>query len=440
MLSADVSINRTGAFWMPFTPMRAFRDRPNTFVSAEGLHYVTSEGRRILDGMAGLWCVNAGHGHPLIVDAICSSVRELDFVSSFRMTHPAADTFATQLTGLAPAGIDHAFFTNSGSEAVDTALKIARAYHWARGEGGRSKLVGRQKAYHGVGFGGLAVSGLARHKVGFGPLVPDTAHLPLPYDPSMRFSPAPQPGGEAHADALQALLAIHAPETVAAVIVEPVVGSGGVYPPPQGYLRRLREICDRHGILLIFDEVITGFGRLGAAFAAERYGVTPDLMTCAKGLTNGSVPMGAVLVRDHVYDAFMTGPPEAIELAHGYTYSAHPLGCAAGIATIAAHRELGINEHVRTIEPHWTERAHALKGLDHVTDIRTAGILCAVDLAPRAGARVSRAAECAERSLDAGVLIRAAGDSLVLSPPLIIDPEGIDLIFGTIADILRDLD
>jgi beta-alanine--pyruvate transaminase len=432
--------NAPDAFWMPFTPMRAFRQAPLLFERAEGMHYVTPDGRRVLDGMAGLWCVNAGHGQAKITEAIRAAAGRLDFVSSFKMSHPEAQAYAARLCDIAPEGIEHVFFVNSGSEAVDTALKIARAYHQARGQAARTKLIGRAKGYHGMGWGGLSVAGIGRHKAAFGPLLPDVAHLPLPYERAgMAFSRGRPQGGLAAAEALETLLQIHDPATVAAVIIEPVTGSGGVYPPPLGYLERLRAICDRHGILLIFDEVITGFGRLGAPFAAQAYGVRPDLMSCAKGMTNGAVPMGGVLVAGHVYDAFMAGPPEAIELFHGYTYSAHPLACAAGLATLDVFAEQDILGQLAKVLPLWEERAHRLKGAAHVVDIRTAGLLCAIDLAPRPGADGARGGEANKLCLDAGVLIRNAGDTLVLSPPLVIAPAEIEEIFTAIEQALGQI-
>jgi beta-alanine--pyruvate transaminase len=429
--------NAPDAFWMPFTPMRAFRQAPLLFERAQGMHYITPDGRRVLDGMAGLWCVNAGHGQARITEAIRAAAGRLDFVSSFRMSHPDAQAYAARLCDFAPEGIEHVFFVNSGSEAVDTTLKIARAYHQARGQASRTKLIGRAKGYHGMGWGGLSVSGIGRHKAAFGPLLPDVAHLPLPYDrATMAFSRGLPEGGLAAAEALESLLQVHDPQTVAAVIVEPVTGSGGVYPPPKGYLERLRAICDKHGILLIFDEVITGFGRLGAPFAAQAYGVRPDLMSCAKGMTNGAAPMGGVLVAGHVYEAFMAGPPEAIELFHGYTYSAHPLACAAGLATLDVFAEQDILGGLAKVLPLWEERAHRLKGAPHVVDIRTAGLLCAIDLAPRPGGDGARGGEANRLCLDAGVLIRNAGDTLVLSPPLVIAPAEIEEIFAAIEQAL----
>ena len=427
----------TSSLWAPFTAMRPFNRQPMLFDRAAGMHYTTTEGRDVLDAMAGLWCVNAGHGQPRIVEAIREAAGRLDFVSSFKMSHPAALTLADQLVAKAPANLDKVFFTNSGSEAVDTALKIARAYHQARGDSRRTKLIGRAKGYHGMGFGALSVSGIGRQKRDFGPLLGDVAHLPLPYDAGSRFSLGQPEQGAHYADALLHLLEVHDPATVAAVIVEPVTGSGGVYAPPLGYLQKLREICDRHGLLLIFDEVITGFGRVGHGFAAEAFGVTPDLMTLAKGLTNGAVPMGGVLVSGAVYEAFMQGPEQAIELMHGYTYSAHPLACAAGLATLEVHEELGLNAHVRQIAPLWQNTALALREQALVLDVRAIGLLCAVELKPREGAPGARAAEVAQRCFEAGVLVRASGENIVLSPPLIINQEQVAQVFSTLGKALE---
>jgi beta-alanine--pyruvate transaminase len=428
------------AFWLPFTAQRQFREQPLLFSGAQGMHYLAEDGRRVLDAMAGLWCCNAGHGHPRITEAICAAARRLDFVSSFRMSHPQAFELAEALAAIAPPGLGHVFFTNSGSEAVDTALKIARAYHQVRGDGRRSKLIGRAKGYHGMGWGGLSVSGIARHKRDFGPLLPETAHLPLPYDAASRFSRGQPAQGAGYADALEQLLLIHDPGTIAAVIVEPVTGSGGVYPPPQGYLQRLRELCTRHGILLIFDEVITGFSRLGAPFAAQAFGVTPDLLSCAKGLSNGAVPMGAVLASDAVHRAFMAGDPGTIELFHGYTYSAHPLACAAALATLAVHAEEDLAGRVRRLALHWEAAAHSLRDAPQVADVRNIGLLAAVDLQPRAGAAGARGNDCHRLCLEAGVLLRNSGDTLLLSPPLIIDEAQIDQVFGTLREALARID
>ncbi len=429
----------SSAFWAPFTPMRQFQQQPMMFTSADGMYYTTSDGRRVLDAMAGLWCVNAGHGQAKIVEAIREAAGRLDFVSSFKMSHPQALEMAERLIEISPAGMEQVFFTNSGSEAVDTALKIARAYHQARGDSRRTKFIGRAKGYHGMGFGGLSVSGIGRQKRDFGPLLGEVSHLPLPYDAGMRFSAGQPQQGVSYADALTQLLDIQDPGTVAAVIVEPVTGSGGVYPPPLGYLQRLREICTRHGVLLIFDEVITGFGRVGASFAAQAFGVTPDLITTAKGLTNGAVPMGGVLVSGAVYEAFMAGPPNVIELMHGYTYSAHPLACAAGLATIEVHRELGINEHVNAVSGLWQSAALALQGVGPVLDVRAIGLLCAVELEPRPGAGGARGSEVAQWCFEHGVLVRGSGDTIVISPPLVISPQEIAQVFDTLAGALNQV-
>jgi beta-alanine--pyruvate transaminase len=429
------------SFWLPFTPNRQFKNDPRLFVAAEGMHYVTSDGRRILDAMAGLWCVNAGHGQRAIVDAIKAQAERLDFVSSFQMSHPAAFELAGRIGEIAPAGLDHVFFTNSGSEAVDTALKIARAYHRARGEGSRIRFIGRAKAYHGMGWGGLSVSGIVRHRRDFGPLLPEVDHLPHTHSLAHAAFSRGQPQWGAHlADELTAMLQIHDPSTVAAVIVEPVIGSGGVMPPPVGYLERLRTICDQHGILLIFDEVITGFGRLGAAFGAQAFGVTPDLIICAKGMTNAAVPMGGVIASQSVYDALMGGPSNMIELFHGYTYSAHPLACAAALATLDVYRDLDLFARARRLASVWEQAAHRLAGARHVVDIRNIGLLGAIELKPREGAAGARGTACANRCFDDGILIRASGDTLLLSPPLIISEEQIEAVFATIERALSMLD
>jgi beta-alanine--pyruvate transaminase len=439
MSSAQAQTTPSNAFWLPFTAQRQFRGQPLLFTAAKGMHYTTAAGDRVLDAMAGLWCCNAGHGQPRITQAIVEAASRLDFVSSFRMSHPQAFELADRIAAMAPPGLGHVFFTNSGSEAVDTVLKIARAYHQARGDARRTKLIGRAKGYHGMGFGGLSVGGIGRHKRDFGPLLPDTAHLPLPYDSRALFSRGlPQTGAD-YADALEQLLLVHDAGTIAAVIVEPVTGSGGVYPPPVGYLQRLRELCTRHGILLIFDEVITGFGRVGAPFAAQAFGVAPDLITCAKGMTNGTVPMGGVVASSMVYEAFMAGAPDVIELFHGYTYSAHPLACAAALATLDVHEELDLPGRAARIAPLWESAAHSLREAPHVADIRNVGLLGAIDLQPRPGAPGARGNECQLACLQAGVLVRNSGDTLVLSPPLVISETQIAQVFDTIRRALDGL-
>jgi beta-alanine--pyruvate transaminase len=438
--AASEALSREGLepFWLPFTPNRQFKAAPRLFVAAEGMYYVTADGRRILDAMAGLWCVNAGHGQRAITEAIKAQAERLDFVSSFQMSHPAAFELARRIAAIAPEGLDHVFFTNSGSESVDTALKIARAYHRARGEGARVRFIGRARAYHGMGWGGLSVGGMGRHRRDFGPLLPEVDHLPHTHNLEHAAFSRGQPRWGAHlADELEAMFAVHDPSTVAAVIVEPVVGAGGVLPPPVGYLERLRAICDRHGILLIFDEVITGFGRVGAAFAANAFGVTPDLIACAKGMTNAAAPMGGVIVRDGVYRALMDGPPGTIELFHGYTYSAHPLACAAGLAALDVYRDQDLFARAARIAPDWEDAAHALKGEPHVIDIRNIGLLAAIELSPRKDAAGARGGECASRCFEDGVLIRASGDTLLLSPPLVIQEAEIESVFASIRSALR---
>ncbi|WP_342358477.1 aspartate aminotransferase family protein [Terrarubrum flagellatum] len=429
---------RMKAYWMPFTPNRQFKTKPRLFVGAEGMYYIAADGRRILDGMAGLWCVNAGHNQPRISAAIKNQIDQLDYVSSFQMSHPLAFTLAERIAALAPEGLNHVFYVNSGSEAVDTALKIARAYHKARGEAHRTRLIGRAKAYHGVGFGGLSVAGIAPHRRDFGPLLPDVSHLPHTRNLEHNAFSRGQPKWGAHlADELENLCAIYDPSTIAAVIVEPVTGAGGVLPPPVGYLEKLRAICDKHGILLILDEVITGFGRLGASFGSVALNVTPDIITCAKGMTNAAVPMGGVIVNDKVHDAFMQGPANVTEFMHGYTYSGHPLACAAALASIETYEELDLFERAAKTAPIWENAAHGLKGAPHVIDIRNLGLLAAIELAPREGEPAARGAFVASYCFEKGVLVRGAGDTIVLSPPLIINDSEIDRIFSTIADGLR---
>ena len=425
-------------FWLPMTPNRQFKSKPRIFVAAEGMHYVTDDNRRILDGMAGLWCVNAGHGQRRIVDAIQAQAAKLDFVSSFQMSHPAAFELARRITEIAPAGLDHVFFTNSGSESVDTALKIARGYHRARGEASRIRFISRARAYHGMGWGGLSVSGIVRHRRDFGPLLPEVDHLPHTHDPEhMAFSRG-QPQWGAHlADELTKLLQVHDPSTVAAVIVEPVTGSGGVLPPPVGYLERLRKICDQHGILLIFDEVITGFGRLGSPFAATHFNVTPDLMTVAKGISNGCVPMGAVFAKAAIHDVFMTGPEHMIEFPHGYTYSAHPLACAAALATLETYADEGLLTRGAKMAAPFEHAVHSLAELPHVIDTRNIGLVGAIELESIPGAPGKRAFDVFRACFERGVLIRTTGDIIALSPPLIVENKHIDQIVDTLADVLK---
>jgi len=425
------------AHWMPFTANRQFKQAPRLISRAEGMHFWTPEGRQLLDGAAGLWCVNAGHGRPRIVEAIRAQAGELDFAPPFNMGHPKSFELAERLTGIAPPGLNKVFFTNSGSEAVDTALKMAIAYHRVRGEGSRTRLMGRERGYHGVNFGGISVGGMVANRKMFGTLLGGVDHLRHTHDARNLFSQGQPEHGVELADDLERLVALHDASTIAAVIVEPVAGSTGVLLPPKGYLERLRAICDKHGILLIFDEVITGFGRLGAPFGATRFGVTPDLMTLAKGLTNGCVPMGAVLAKQQVYDTFMTGPENAIELFHGYTYSGHPLACAAAIATLDTYAEEELLTRGTAMAEPFGAAARAMRDLPNVIDVRTMGLVAGIELAPidgQAGARAFKVfLDCWER----GVLLRTTGDTVALSPPLIIEPSHIDQLFKTLTEAIR---
>ncbi|SNS35764.1 beta-alanine--pyruvate transaminase [Noviherbaspirillum humi] len=428
-------------FWMPFTANRQFKSRPRMLVGAQGMHYITDDGRRILDGTAGLWCVNAGHGHPKIVQAIQQQAAALDYGPLFQMGHPRAFEAASALVSIAPEGLNRVFFCNDGSEAVDSALKIALAYHRARGDGLRTRLIGRERAYHGVGFGGIAVGGIAGNRKHFGPTLAGVDHLRHPLDIARNaFSRGlPEHGAEIADELEQRLLALHDPSTVAAVIVEPLQGSTGVILPPKGYLQKLRAICDRHGILLIFDEVITGFGRLGTAFAADYFGVVPDMIVCAKGLTNAAVPMGAVIVRQDIHDAFMAAAPEnTIEFFHGYTYSGHPLAAAAAVAAIGVYREEGLFDRAAAMAPYFEDAAHSLKGLPWVKDVRNLGLVCGIELESVPGKPTARAVDVFLKCFwDKNVLIRTTGDIIALSPPLIIDKPQIDELFGAIGDVLK---
>jgi beta-alanine--pyruvate transaminase len=427
------------AFWMPYTANRQFKKAPRLLARAEGMYYWTVDGRQILDGQAGLWCVNAGHCRPKIVAAVQKQVAEMDFAPTFNMGHPIAFEFADRLAKVAPERFSRVFFTNSGSESADTALKIALAYQRSRGEGQRFRLIGRERGYHGVNFGGMAVGGIPANRKAFGPGVAGIDHIRHTHDLSRNsFSRGEPKYGAEFAEELERLCAFHDPSTIAAVIVEPVAGSAGVLVPPQGYLQRLREICTKHGILLIFDEVITGFGRLGHPFASQRFGVMPDLFTTAKGMTNGTVPMGAVFVRDSIYEAFMDAP-EGIELFHGYTYSGHPLACAAGIGTLDTYAEEGLLTRGATLEKHFEDGLHALKGERHVIDARNLGLMGAVELEPRPGKPGARAYEAFLKCFEAGVLVRYTGDVLAFSPPLIVDTSQIDRIFATVAKTLSTL-
>jgi len=434
--------NNLESFWMPFTANRQFKSNPRLLVGAQGMHYTSHDGRKIIDATAGLWCVNAGHGRKQIAEAASRQLNELDYAPAFQMGHPLAFEFAARLSAMLPADLDHVFFTNSGSESVDTALKIAIAYHRAKGQGTRQRLIGRERGYHGVGFGGISVGGIVNNRKFFGALLNGADHLAHTHNLEKNAFSKGEPEWGAHlADELERIVALHDASNIAAVIVEPVAGSTGVLIPPKGYLQRLRQICDRHGILLIFDEVITGFGRLGTAFATDYFGVVPDIITTAKGLTNGAVPMGAVFVRKGIYDAFMEGAAEnAIELFHGYTYSAHPVACAAGLATLDIYRDEGLFERAHALSGYWQEAIHALKGTRNVVDLRNLGLIAGIELESRPGKPTARAFEAFLKCYEEGVLIRTTGDIIAMSPPLIVEKSHIDQIFETLGRVLKHLD
>ena len=432
--------NNLEAYWMPFTANRQFKKAPRLLVRAKDMYYWAADGHKVLDGAAGLWCVNAGHARPKISEAVANQVKELDYAPAFQMGHPKSFELASRLVTYMPRGIDHVFFTNSGSESVETALKIAFAYQRARGEGSRVRLIGRERGYHGVNFGGMSVGGMVANRKQFGTLLSGVDHIRHTHDLARNAFTRGQPeqGAEA-ADDLERLVALHDASTIAAVIVEPVAGSAGVYVPPKGYLERLRAICDKHGILLIFDEVITGFGRLGAPFAVDYFGVVPDIVTTAKGLTNGVIPMGAVFVKQEIHDAFMTGPENLIELFHGYTYSGNPVACAAGIATLETYEEEGLLTRGAELAPYWEDALHSLKGLPLVIDVRNIGLVGAIELEPVAGSPTKRAYSTFVQGFEKGILMRTTGDTIALSPPLIIQKSEIDLLIDTLRGILKTL-
>jgi len=437
-ISTSTADLEQAAFWMPFTANRQFKKAPRLLARAEGMYYWTPEDRKILDGTSGLWCVNAGHCRPKIVQAVQKQVAQMDFAPTFQMGHPVAFEFAERLARIAPGGFSRVFFTNSGSESADTALKIALAYHRARGESGRYRLIGRERGYHGVNFGGMAVGGITANRKFFGPGVAGVDHIRHTHDPARNaFSKGQPKHGVEFADELERLCVLHDPSTIAAVIVEPVAGSAGVLVPPLGYLERLREICTRHGILLIFDEVITGFGRLGKPFGAQRFNVMPDLFTTAKGLTNATVPMGAVFVKDAIFEAFMQGG-EGIELFHGYTYSAHPAACAAGLATLSIYQDEGLLTRAKEMAPAFEKAAHGLRGLPNVIDVRNYGLVAGIELEPIAGSPTKRAFDIYLKCFERGLLIRTTGDTIALSPALIIEQKHLDELFGILSQAIRE--
>ena len=437
-----LSTNNLEAFWMPFTANRQFKKAPRLLVKAEGMNYWTHDGRQVLDGTAGLWCVNAGHGRGHIADRVAEQLRTLDYAPAFQMGHPNVFELAARLATYMPSGLDHVFFTNSGSESVETGLKIALAYQRVRGEGARTRLIGRERGYHGVNFGGISVGGIVNNRKHFGTLLTGVDHIRHTHDIAKNAFSRGQPehGGEEMANDLERVIALHDASTIAAVIVEPVAGSTGVLIPPKGYLERLRAICDKHGIVLIFDEVITGFGRLGAPFAVDYFGVTPDIVLTAKGVTNGVVPMGAVFVKKEIHDAFMNGPEHLIEFFHGYTYSGNPVSSAAGLATLDIYEEEGLLNRGAEIADYWADAVHSLKGLPHVIDLRNAGLIGAIELEPIAGQPTKRAFSAFLKAYEKGLLIRTTGDIIALSPPLIISRAEIDQLFGTLAEVLKEVD
>jgi beta-alanine--pyruvate transaminase len=430
------------AFWMPFTANRDFKQAPRMLSKAKDMHYWTPEGREVLDGTSGLWCVNAGHSRPRIAEAIARQAAEMDFAPPFQMGHPLAFELADRLQHLTPEGLNRVFFTNSGSEAVDTALKIALAYHRVRGEAHRTRLIGRERGYHGVNIAGTSLGGMGPNRKMFGSSLSGIDHLRHTHDLSKNAFTKGQPEhGAELADDLERLVALHDASSIAAVIVEPMAGSTGVLLPPKGYLDRLRAICDKHGILLIFDEVITGFGRLGTPFAAQTYGVTPDIITAAKGITNGAVPMGAVFVKQGIHDAFMEASPSGIELPHGYTYSGHPLACAAALATLDTYADEALLTRGARMQAKLESAVHSLKGMPNVIDIRNTGLVAAIEFAPRPGAAPGkRAFEAFLKCFEAGVLLRAAGDNIAIAPPLIVNDSQIDQIISILTDVLPTIE
>ncbi|MCQ4297763.1 aspartate aminotransferase family protein [Pseudomonas stutzeri] len=425
-------------FWMPFTANRQFKASPRLLESAEGMYYTASDGGKVLDGTAGLWCCNAGHGRREISEAVSRQIAKMDFAPTFQMGHPLPFELAEKLASISPEGLNRVFFTNSGSESADTALKIALAYQRAIGQSSRTRLIGRELAYHGVGFGGMSVGGMANNRRAFGPMLPGVDHLPHTLDLQRNaFSKGLPQHGVERADELERLVTLHGAENIAAVIVEPMSGSAGVILPPVGYLQRLREITAKHGILLIFDEVITGFGRVGEAFAAQRWGVTPDILTCAKGLTNGAIPMGAVLVADHLFDAFMKGPESVIEFFHGYTYSGHPVACAAALATQEIYQQENLFQKAIDLEPYWQEALFSLRDLPNVIDIRTVGLVAGIQFAAHADGVGKRGYGVFRECFEKGLLVRASGDTIALSPALIVEKTDIEQMVALLADGIR---
>jgi beta-alanine--pyruvate transaminase len=437
-MNVQFKTNDLQSFWMPFTANRQYKQNPRVFVAADRMHYITNDGRRVLDGTAGLWCCNAGHARPRIVEAVQKQVATLDFAPTFQMGHDKVFEAASKLINIAPAGFEHVFFTNSGSESVDTALKMSLAYHRAKGNATKVRLIGRERGYHGVNFGGTSVGGMVNNRKMFGALLAGVDHLRHTHDISRNaFSRGEPLHGVELAEDLERLVALHDASTIAAVIVEPVACSTGVLIPPKGYLKRLREICTKHDIILIFDEVITGFGRLGAPFAPDYFDVSPDIITTAKGITNGVIPMGGVFVKSHIHDAFMNGPEWMIDFFHGYTYSGHPMAAAACIGTLETYHEEGLLTRATELAPYWEERIHALKGLPHVIDIRNIGLIGAIEFDPVPGHPTKRVYDRFVAAFERNLLIRCTGDIIALSPPLIISKSEIDQLFDILTDVLK---
>jgi beta-alanine--pyruvate transaminase len=429
--------NDLSAFWMPFTANRQYKKEPRMFVKAKDMHYTTHDGRQVLDGTAGLWCVNAGHCRPLITEAIREQAGELDYAPAFQLGHPKAFELANRLIDIAPEGMEHVLYTNSGSESVETALKVALAYHKVKGQGSRTRLIGRERGYHGVNFGGISVGGIVSNRKMFGTLLSGVDHMPHTHLPEKNaFTNGEPEHGADLATELERIVTLHDASTIAAVIVEPVAGSTGVLIPPKGYLQKLREICTKHGILLIFDEVITGYGRLGTPFAAQYFDVKPDMIVTAKGLTNGVIPMGAVFVTAEIHDAFMSGPEHMIEFFHGYTYSGNPIACAAALGTLDTYRDEGLLTRGAELASYWGDALHSLRDCPHVIDIRNIGLIGAIELAPIAGEPTKRAFSAFLRAYESGYLIRTTGDIIALSPPLIITKAEIDELVEGIRKVL----
>jgi beta-alanine--pyruvate transaminase len=431
--------DKLDAYWMPFTAVSRFHESPRFMVRARDMYYEDSNGKRLMDGSAGLWCVNAGHYRETINEAIQAQLKELDFAHSFNAGHPAAFNYAQRLVEHFPDPLNHVFFTNSGSESVDTALKIALAYQKLRGQGSRTRLIGREKGYHGMGFGGVSVGGLVKNRQAYGALLPGVDHLRHTLDQERNaFSRGLPDHGAELAEDLERIVQLHGADTIAAVIVEPVAGAGGVILPAKGYLERLREICTQHGILLIFDEVITGFGRLGAMTAAEKFNVIPDIITTAKGITNATIPMGGVFVTSDIYGTFMSSGDGGVEFSHGYTYSGHPVACAAGMATLDIYESEGLFDRVNDQGNHWMDSLLSLKDEPNVIDVRCLPMIGAIEVAARDGAPMERGGEIARRCYEKGLFARNIGDSIVLSPPLIITEAQISEIVGIIGESIRE--